>query len=136
LRRLSPGWIDRQERRRTPLGGGWMREPPPAGRTPRLEAVAACSAHRAMGRLDAAAAMEGSAEIPSRHRRISLPLPTQRRRWRSSEGRRWDGGGGAATSAPATRRSTSAPRLSSILLPHVSSLFSFSSHFNSFFACP
>jgi hypothetical protein len=62
LRRLSPGWIDRQERRRTPLRGGWMREPPPAGRTPRFEAAAACSARRAMGRLDAAAATEGSAE--------------------------------------------------------------------------
>nr|XP_051201863.1 uncharacterized protein LOC127315410 [Lolium perenne] len=39
-----------------------MREPPPAGRTPRFEAAAACSARRAMGRLDAAAATEGSAE--------------------------------------------------------------------------
>nr|XP_051178616.1 uncharacterized protein LOC127293101 isoform X2 [Lolium perenne] len=39
-----------------------MQEPPAAGRTPRLEAAAACSARRAMGRLDAPAAMEGSAE--------------------------------------------------------------------------
>jgi hypothetical protein len=36
-----------------------------------------------------------SCAIPSSRRRASHPQSTLRRSWRSSKGRRWDGGGGA-----------------------------------------